>query len=181
MSPLPRSRTRALRRRCEAKLAALDLPRTSDMRLLVSHVSARIGYPIVLQARELDTRKFSGTCVLRHGVYVITYQESTSLWHQQHTIGHETGHLIAGHTCIDIGDEDEDVDFDEPPPTRVLGPAAVSRMLCRSNSRFDEPGEREAEVIGTLLQQHLAAHATRQDRAATWVAPALEHTWGGRV
>ncbi|MDJ0465020.1 hypothetical protein [Streptomyces sp. H27-C3] len=181
MKPFHRSPTRALRRRSEAKLAALELPRTSDMRLLVSHVSDRIGHPIVLRPRPLDPRRASGTCVLRHGIYVITYQVSTSVWHQQHAVGHEAGHLIAGHRCVDIGDEDED-GFDEPPPrTRVLGPAAVSRMLCRSNSHFDEPGEREAEVIGTLLQQHLAAHASPQDQAATWVAPALEHTWGGRV
>jgi hypothetical protein len=93
-----------------------------------------------------------------------------------HIICHELGHLVGGHECIDIGDETM---TEAVPPTRILSESTIARMLGRSH--YDNPPEREAEIHGTLLKQHLAAHAATPAQAATWVSPALEHTWGGRV
>ncbi|MCD9145989.1 hypothetical protein [Streptomyces albireticuli] len=170
------ARTKVTRRHCEKRLASLELPRTCDIRSLVTHIAERIGHPIELVPRSLDPRSVSGQCELRHGVYRIVYQAHTSAWHQEHIISHELGHLISGHPCSDIGDEATDR---PPPATRVLSAGTVARMLNRS--QYGDPLEREAEIIGTLLQQHLATHAQPSAHAATWVAPALEHTWGGRA
>ncbi|MEU6083814.1 hypothetical protein [Streptomyces sp. NPDC047108] len=170
------SHTKAVRKRCERRLAELELPPTSDIHVLVAHIAERLGQPVKLVPRDLDPREVSGQCVLRNGTYWIIYQRNTSHWHQMHIICHELGHLVGGHECIDIGDEAESR---PEPTTRILGQSAVARMLGRSH--YDSPPEREAEVHGTLLRQHLAAHAAASAGAATWVAPALEHTWGGRV
>ncbi len=167
--------TRAVRRRCERRIAELELPQTSDIHVLVAHLADRLGHPIELVPRTLDPRDVTGQCELRHGTYLITYQENTSDWHQIHIICHELGHLICGHDCVDIGDEAAELPV---PTTRILGDSVVARMLGRSH--YENLPEKEAEVTGTLLKQHLAA-AVSPGQAATWVAPALEHTWGGRV
>ncbi|MFC5720655.1 hypothetical protein ACFP1Z_10820 [Streptomyces gamaensis] len=168
--------TKAVRRRCEKLIAALDLPRTDDIRVLTAHIADRLGHTVELVPHSLDPQALSGSCELRNGVHRITYQADTSTWHQEHIISHELGHLVSGHPCTDIGDEDT---HRPPPATRVLGRDTVARMLARSH--YDDPGEREAEIIGTLLQQHLTACAHHPDRSASVIAPALEHTWGSDV
>lgn len=168
--------TKAVRRRCERRLAELEPPPTSDIHVLVAHIAERLGHPIELVPKNLDPREVSGQCELRNGTYWITYQENTSYWHQIHIICHELGHLVGGHECIDVGDESI---AESVPTTRILSQSTVARMLGRSH--YDSLPEREAEIHGTLLKQHLAAHAAAPTQEATWVAPALEHTWGGRV
>lgn len=78
----------------------------------------------------------------------VFYERDTSPIHQMLIIGHELGHLLAGHRPAAVLD---------PDAAKLLlpdlDPQTVQRFLGRSNYAAEE--EREAEMIGSLLLRRL--------------------------
>ncbi|MBQ1076771.1 hypothetical protein KBX06_27005 [Micromonospora sp. C31] len=83
-------------------------------------------------------------CVPTGEFDAIFFEQDTSPLHQLLIIGHEVGHLLAGHRATEVLDADA---------SRLLlpdlDPQLVQRSLGRSNYAAAE--EREAEMIGSLL------------------------------
>ncbi|MFF0659138.1 hypothetical protein [Micromonospora tulbaghiae] len=147
-----------LRKRCEQLLAALDVPEPFDIHTLCQVLGERRGRPIHLVPIKLPAHTVCGMFVPTGEFDAIFYEQDTSSLHQMVIIGHELGHLIAGHQTAEILDQDA---------SRMLlpdlDPELVQRSLGRSNYAAAE--EREAEMIGSLLIRRAHSVATRQDDA----------------
>jgi hypothetical protein len=132
-----------LRRRCQAKLQALDLelPVPFDIEVFCRALGARRGRRIVLC--PMDT--WTGPC----GLWVATdttdyflYERATSRLHQDLIVLHEVGHVVCEHRCAELLDG-------EMAGVLGLDPELVSRVLGRMAYSSDE--EQEAEVLASLV------------------------------
>ncbi|QEU83311.1 hypothetical protein CP968_32480 [Streptomyces subrutilus] len=80
----------------------------------------------------------------------VFYDTAISRAHAEIIVGHEFGHMLKRHrgstpqTTGDLGGLITDID-----------PATVQLVLGRT--RYNEPEEFEAELVGSLLQEHLGA------------------------
>lgn len=140
--------TRAIRRRCEARIDALHLPHPFDLPELCAWLADRRGRPIVLRAMPL-TRIAYGICLRDQDADYILYERDTSQFHQQHIILHKIGHLICGHHATNIGSLAS--------PSELLEDLNLDRLqavLQRASYSAEE--EREAELLATLLEQRLS-------------------------
>ncbi|MEU8183489.1 hypothetical protein AB0B85_17415 [Micromonospora sp. NPDC049044] len=137
-----------LRRRCERILDELEVPEPFDIQTLCDALGARRGRPIHLMPIRLPAQTVCGMCVPTRDFDAIFFEQDTSPLHQQLIIGHELGHLLAGHRATEVLDADA---------SRLLlpdlDPQLVQRSLGRSNYAAAE--EREAEMIGSLLLRRL--------------------------
>lgn len=137
-----------LRRRCEQIVAQLEVPEPFDIQKLCDVLGERRGRPIHLVPISLPAHTVCGMCVPTGDFDAIFFEQDTSPLHQQLIIGHELGHLLAGHQATEVLDEDA---------SRLLlpdlDPQLVQRSLGRSNYAAAE--EREAEMIGSLLLRRL--------------------------
>ncbi|GIJ30319.1 hypothetical protein Vqi01_54810 [Micromonospora qiuiae] len=133
-----------LRKRCEKIVAELEIPEPFEIRKLCDVLGERRGRPIHLVPIKLPAHTVCGMCVPTREFDAIFFEQETSPLHQLLIIGHELGHLIAGHQATEVLD---------PDASRLLlpdlDPALVRRSLGRSNYAADE--EREAEMIGSLI------------------------------
>ncbi|MBQ1022739.1 hypothetical protein KBX71_33375 [Micromonospora sp. D93] len=97
-------------------------------------------------------------CVPTGDFDAIFFEQDTSPLHQLLIIGHELGHLLAGHQATEVLDADA---------SRLLlpdlDPQLVQRSLGRSNYAADE--EREAEMIGSLLLRRVRGNRSDVDDA----------------
>lgn len=132
---------------------ALDLPSRFDLPDLITAVEAHRGRRIAcMPAADLDTgAEVCGLVISSPQMPedVIFYAPSLLPWHLEHTIAHELGHLVAGHTATSA----------ELPPalSAQLRPLLQTRyhipllgkMLGRH--RFDTEEEREAELFAGLV------------------------------
>ncbi|WP_399083183.1 hypothetical protein ACGH2B_02210 [Streptomyces sp. BBFR2] len=171
-----------IRRRCKRLVKELALPATVDLRGLCDLVGARVGAPVHLVPMSLDGAA-SGMTAVTDDAYWVFYESRTSPWHQAHIVLHELGHLLLGH------DRDPSLTEDA---LRVWTPSvdaatALRRMglapgLARHHG-YDNPAERETEVLGTLLMERLAPPAQepappphgRAAELAAALGPALQH------
>lgn len=93
-------------------------------------------------------------------VSYIFYDQETSAAHQDHIIAHELAHILKGHrgattlATLDVGGL-----------FSLLDPALIKTVLGRTD--YTEQDEREAETVGTYLQQHANSYRppTRSDEA----------------
>ncbi|MFY1702757.1 MULTISPECIES: hypothetical protein [Micromonospora] len=148
-----------LRKHCERVLADLGVPEPFDIHQLCRLLGERRGRPLRLVPISLPVHTVCGMWVPTGGFDAIFYEQDTSPLHQLLIIGHELGHLLAGHRASAVLD---------PAASRLLlpdlDPQLVRRFLGRSNYDADE--EREAEMIGSLLLRR-----ARDDRGVRPDAP----------
>ncbi|MFC4018965.1 hypothetical protein ACFOW4_13570 [Micromonospora sp. GCM10011542] len=143
-----------LRKRCEQIAADVEIPEPFDIQRLCDLLGERRGRPIHLVPIKLPAHTVCGMCVPTGEFDAIFFEQDTSPLHQLLIIGHELGHLLAGHRATQVLD---------PDASRLLlpdlDPQLVQRSLGRSNYAAVE--EREAEMIGSLLLRR--ARAGRDD------------------
>lgn len=149
-----------LRRHCEQVVSGLGLSQPFDVPDLCRLVGQRRGRPIHLLPMSLPAASPCGMWVHTGAFDAIFYQRDTSPLHQLLIIGHELGHLLAGHQTAEVLD---------PQASRLLlpdlDPNLVQRFLGRGSYSATE--EREAEMIGSLL----LARANPSTPVSRWVAP----------
>ncbi|WP_307800086.1 ImmA/IrrE family metallo-endopeptidase [Micromonospora tulbaghiae] len=139
-----------LRKRCEQIAAEVEIPEPFDIKKLCDLLGERRGRPIHLVPIRLPAHTVCGMCVPTGEFDAIFFEQDTSPLHQLLIIGHELGHLLAGHRATEVLD---------PDASRLLlpdlDPQLVRRSLGRSNYAAAE--EREAEMIGSLLLRRARA------------------------
>ncbi|WP_242587804.1 hypothetical protein [Streptomyces sp. MST-110588] len=171
-----------IRRRCRQLIKELSLPASTDLRGMCDAVAARVGCPVRMVPMSLGGA-VSGMTARTDGGYWIFYELRTSPWHQAHIVLHELGHLLLGH--------DQDPRLTEEAlrvwTPSVDVPTALSRMgLTMGFARhhgYDNLAERETEVLGTLLMEHLVPSAADREpplegeaaELAAALGPALRH------
>ncbi|WFE36458.1 ImmA/IrrE family metallo-endopeptidase [Micromonospora sp. WMMD975] len=146
-----------LRKRCEQIAAEVEIPTPFDIQRLCDLLGERRGRPIHLMPIRLPALTVCGMYVPTGDFDAIFYEQDTSPLHQLLIIGHELGHLLAGHHATTALD---------PDASRLLlpdlDPQLVQRSLGRSNYAAAE--EREAEMIGSLLLRRArAGHEAEPD------------------
>ncbi|RLU79931.1 hypothetical protein CTZ27_35870 [Streptomyces griseocarneus] len=141
---------------CRAFVASLGLPPAASVRDLRSFVEKRIGQAIHIAPHDrADGSLPCGMVIASGGANYIGYDPETSPAHQDHIIAHELAHLLKGHRGEPlVNDLDADL---------------LATILGRTD--YDEDAEREAELIGSLLQTHVinsrpASQSESADRIA---------------
>ncbi|WP_375372014.1 hypothetical protein [Salinispora sp. H7-4] len=144
---------RQLRKRCKRLLAELALPEAFDMPDLCRFLGERRGRPIHLAPISLPVHTVCGMWVPTGTFDAVFYEQDTSPIHQMLIIGHELGHLLAGHRTAAVL---------APDTAKLLlpdlDPRTVQRFLGRST--YAAEAEREAEMIGSLLLRRVRDSAT---------------------
>jgi hypothetical protein len=133
----------ALRKRCDALLATLQLSAPFNLRDLVERLAAQRARPIELVQDPLPDQV--GLWLERTDRDVIYYPEHTSRFHQGQIILHEIAHIVLDHTSCDVVDD----------LLPHLSPQTIRRVLCRNSRSTSE--EREAELFASLLLKQAAA------------------------
>jgi hypothetical protein len=87
----------------------------------------------------------------------VFYEQDTTPYHQRHIILHEGSHMLQGHHGPALPDLVSAL-------TLHLDPKLVRSLLCRSV--FDEQQEAEAEVLATLIEEHMDEYAPPRFRSA---------------
>jgi hypothetical protein len=153
-----------IRRRCQARLASLDLPRPFDAAELCRRLGARRGRPIVLlpMAMPTDGDGPYGMLLSYARADYIVYEQRTTPLHQEQIVLHEVGHLVCGHTSPEVP---EDAGLRHVFPN--LDPGMVRRVLGRSAYSTEE--EAEAEMLATLILERV----DRRQRTRLPVDPAI--------
>ncbi|MEE1781759.1 ParH-like protein [Streptomyces sp. SP17BM10] len=146
---------RAVLRRCRRMAQELDLPAPFDPAVLLDRLAARRGRPIELVPVAARPNLPCGLLVSTAEADYILYAADTSPLHRRHILVHEIAHLLFDHAG-------------SAPITPVssqallphLSPALVQRVLGRTG--YDEPQEREAELLASLI----LSRAAKADAAA---------------
>ncbi|MEK8169166.1 hypothetical protein NKH77_03200 [Streptomyces sp. M19] len=143
-----------IRRQCKQLIRELDVPVTTDLHGLCDIVARRVGRPVHLVPMSLGGT-VSGMTAATEDAYWIFYELKTSAWHRTHIVLHEMGHLLLGHAQDPAVTEEA---------LRMWAPSvdvatAMRRMgmipgFARHHC-YDNLTERETEVLGTLLMEHL--------------------------
>jgi hypothetical protein len=133
-----------LRRRCQAKLAELDLelPVPFTMEGFLQALGARFGRRIVLC--PVDTR--TGPCglwVATPSTFYFFYERATSGLHKDQILGHEAGHVAFEDASAHVLNQEELAGL------LGLDAAMVRRVLGRTN--YEDQEEQRAEVFGTVV------------------------------
>ncbi|MGW7089989.1 hypothetical protein ACWGH2_41770 [Streptomyces sp. NPDC054871] len=145
--------------RSRAFLDSLNLPDVDSVRALTPFVEARTGRPILLipvahdqMPEALDADAPCGMWLATDTSDHIFYDADTSTAHADVIIGHELAHMLKGHR--DQGSPVGDLGGLLPD----LDPAVIRILLGRT--QYTEPDEHEAEMLGSLLQEHVASCST---------------------
>ncbi len=138
-----------LRKRCEERLRAIDLPVPFDARAFCDLLATRRGRPIVLCPVAIRGAP-SGAWMGGPSTDFIFYARDTSRLHQEHIILHEVSHLLCGHRPTRVTDgEWSQVLF------AYLPPGTVQEVLYRAAYSAEE--EREAELLASLILERTAS------------------------
>lgn len=166
---------RQLRQQCQAHVTQLqrELGRVFDFEALLDLAARRRGRPLHLISRSLPLGPCGMWIVTRECDYVF-FEHSTSPLHHRQIILHELAHVLCNH-----GGSGPNLTVFAALLPHLRG-AAIQRVLGRSS--YSDHEEQEAEVLATLLLQHVAAlpalDAWRPDLAApnllNWHAAAAE-------
>ena len=167
----------ALRRRCRARVEALEIPVPWDFERFCIGVAARTGRPLRVLPVTAMPKGLCGMYVSTRGTDYVYAAAGTSPFHHEHIVLHEIGHLLAGHQGgLTVKDLAQVLLPD-------LDPALVRAVLGRTS--YTDEQEREAEYFATLVAKRsrpgrdgrgLAA----ADPAVAAVLDRLESIWGGR-
>lgn len=167
----------ALRRRCRARVEALEIPEPWDFEQFRASVAALTGRPLRVMQVPAMPEGLCGVYVSTAGADYVYTMAGTTPFHREHIALHEIGHLLAGHQGgVGVGDLATMLLPD-------LSPAMVRAVLGRTTYTSEQ--EREAEYFATLvLEQPQVGRASPQiaaaDPAVAAVLARLEDTWGRR-
>ncbi|NKY28317.1 hypothetical protein [Nocardia gamkensis] len=94
------ARVREVEHRTRLLLQRMKVRELLTMRQLIERYCEFTGATVLLQEKLLPVDCFFAITLKLSAppdTYVIAYQKATPAWHQDHGIGHEFGHIIAGH------------------------------------------------------------------------------------
>ncbi|MEU5211093.1 hypothetical protein [Streptomyces sp. NPDC020742] len=171
-----------IRRRCKRLIKELELPAATDLRGMCDIVGARVERPVHLVPMGLGG-VISGMTAVTDDGYWIFYELKTSAWHQAHIVLHELSHLLLGHGQDPAVTEDA---LKLWTPSVDVATAMQRMGLTMGFARhhgYDNPAERETEVLGTLLMERVAPSAAESQlplegpaaALAAALGPALQH------
>jgi hypothetical protein len=147
------------RRACEALVAGLDIPDPFDLDSLCLHLGAQRARPIVLMPTAMVFGNLCGLWLATARADYVFYEEDTTRLHQQHIVCHEVGHILRQHSASRTLDADIARAL-----TAAVEPGDVQRVLGRDTYNDDQ--EYEAELIATLILQHVSRHRVVDTPAA---------------
>lgn len=146
--------------RCLHFVTGLELPAVRSVRDLVPYAEERIGHPIRLQPAEVGEAVPCGMWISTATVSYLFYDPETSPAHQDHIIAHELAHALMGHrgsTVLPTPDGGGLLSLLDPEFIQaVLGGSSEITALGRTD--YTETDEFDAEMVGSLLQQHAIAY-----------------------
>lgn len=137
-----------LRRRCEDRLAALDVPEPFDLDLFVERLAEARGRPLTQIPYPMGGHGSPcGMWVALADADVIFVDAATTGTQRDNIVGHELGHIVADHASdTTLAQSLGQVTL---PGLSLLDPAMVQRVLGRTSYSTRE--EQEAEVFAWLL------------------------------
>ncbi|MFJ9692529.1 ParH-like protein [Kitasatospora sp. NPDC101183] len=147
-----RAARRAALRRCRRVARELEEGGPFDAGALLERLSVRRGRVIEVLAVPARAHAPCGLLVSTAQADYILYAADTSALHRRHIVVHEIAHLLLDHAGSAALE----------PAQELLGhlsPALVRRVLGRT--RYDEPQEREAELLASLLLSRAARSGGR--------------------
>jgi hypothetical protein len=161
-------------RRSREFVDELDLPPAGSVQDLVPFVEHRRGRAIRLMPAApdpadpdaLDATAPCGLWLATDTTDYVFYDPSISRAHADAIIGHELAHMLRRHPggararAGDLGGLITDID-----------PATVQLVLGRT--RYSDPHELEAEMLGSLLQEHVSLSGPAAPRGADPIARTL--------
>ncbi|TXC97461.1 ImmA/IrrE family metallo-endopeptidase [Streptomyces sp. ISID311] len=163
--------TRQVRKRCQALVSALDLPRPFSVEALIHELSVRRGRPIQIHTVSLGSSlNACGLWIATKASDDIYVEEKTTKFHQEHIILHEIGHILCDHS---ITDQENQGALSALLPS--ISPELISRLLARTNYTTEQ--EQEAELVASLIH---AAAGMLTPSPSTGVRGALEAALGIR-
>ncbi|MEW2399988.1 DUF6545 domain-containing protein [Streptomyces sp. NPDC046862] len=155
-----------LRTACEERLALLNLPHRFGTGQLCDAVAAWCGKPLI--PRPLDTTGFvdapSGVSFETDEAFFLFYERGTSRLHRLHILAHGISHVLCGH----IGSLPWEDGLVPAPRLEPEFGACIS-----GRTRYATADEREAEMMATLIRQHIY----RGRQFPTWRPAAAEDCW----
>lgn len=176
-----------IRRQCKQLIKELELPAATDLDGMCDVVARRVERPIRLVPMGLGG-VVSGMTASTDDGYWVFYESRTSPWHQAHIVLHELSHLLLGHGQDPMVTEDAlrvwTPSVDAATAMRRMGLTAdFARHHC-----YDNATERETEVLGTLLMEHVVPSLPdpglplegKAAELAAALGPALQHVRQGR-
>ncbi|WEO99852.1 ParH-like protein [Streptomyces sp. FXJ1.172] len=152
----------------------LEMPEPFDAAEILARLGRRRGRTIELLPVASRPNLPCGLLVSTSGTDYILYTADTSPLHRQHILVHEAAHLLfdhAGTTPL------------SPVTSQVLLPHLSSDLVRRVLGRtgYDEPQEREAELLASLIMSKAARadtaslHRERFLSLNVFFAPAPDH------
>ncbi len=138
----------ALRRRCEQRLAALQLPIPFTLAAFVERLATSRGRPLtIVEMPSLsEAGGPSGAWIATDGADYVFVDRAARALHREHIVLHELAHILFEH---------EDALVMSRADAAALLPAiseqTMTRMLGRS--RYTDVEEQEAELLATMIAQ----------------------------
>lgn len=170
-----------LRRRCRARVEALEMPEPWDFEGFCARVAAHTGRTLRVMPVPVMPDGLCGMYVSTASTDYVYTTSRTTPFHREHIALHEIGHLMAGHQG-GVGVPDLAATL-----LPNLNPALVRAVLGRTSYTSEQ--EREAEYFATLVAKRSRSGragrriATAEPTAAdptTAVLNRLEDSWGRR-
>lgn len=142
-----------LRRECQARLDALNLPTPYDVSILCEYLSQQRGRPIHLVPMTMQVSHPCGILVASSTTDFIFYDVNTSKPHQEHIVMHELAHIICCHRGSGgLDDASAQLLFPD------VDPELVRDMLRRTT--YSNVQEQEAEIMASLILRRCHPKAT---------------------
>jgi hypothetical protein len=136
---------RQLRRKCEDRVRALDLPAPFDIRAFCQRLGADRGRPIHLMPATLRAPTPCGLWVALPTADYVVYEVGTVPLHREHIILHEVGHLLCDHDSAPVL-EDEAAQLLLP----YFDTSVVVKRL-RGRTTYSVQEEQEAEYLASVI------------------------------
>lgn len=145
-----------LRRRCETRIAGIELPRPFDIDAFCAQVAAQRDRPIRICALPSPARTGTpcGAWLQTATTDWVFVEHATSRFHRDHIVLHELAHMLCGHRRA--GPLDDSL-------VATLAPdaiGAIRHMLGRTD--YSSEAEQEAELMARLILAR--AHIDDADR-----------------
>ncbi len=138
----------ALRRRCEERLAALQLPLPFTLAAFIEGLAKSRGRPLTIvdMPSLSDAGGPSGGWIATDGADYVFVDPAARALHREHIVLHELAHIVFGHQDALVMSR-----ADAAALLPAISEETVIRMLGRS--RYSEVEEQEAELLATMIAQ----------------------------
>ncbi|MEU1628022.1 hypothetical protein ABZ746_22320 [Streptomyces sp. NPDC020096] len=163
--------TRRIRKKCQALVSTLTLPRPFSVESLIHDLSSQRGRAIRLRGLPSGFAAHAcGLVISTDTADEIYVEEKTTQFHREHIALHEIGHILMHH---DNGGQESHGALAALLPN--LSPEAISRFLARTSYTTEQ--EQEAELVASLIR---ATAGTLAPLPSTGVRGKLEVSLGIR-